>query len=71
MVFVTVGNSATGFKRLLEAIDRLAGEGIFEGEDVLMQVKASAGFKAVYCQQVAYLSDEQYAQTIRDARLVV
>lgn len=43
MIFVTVGNANQGFKRLLEAVDEMAGLGIFKSEEIIVQSDSNNG----------------------------
>jgi beta-1,4-N-acetylglucosaminyltransferase len=71
MIFVTVGNATQGFNRLLKAVDGLAGEGFFEGKNVLIQSGNNLEFKATHCEQEDFISPERYAQLINKANLVI
>lgn len=70
-VFVTVGNGREPFPRLLLAIDRLAGEGVFAPAEVLMQSGNDNGYRAKHCRQEQFLPMEQFAEAICNARLVI
>ena len=70
MVFVTVGNASQGFRRLLDAVDALAGGGLFKDE-VVIQSGNNPTFRAFYCMQEAFLSMEQFSEMISKADLVI
>ncbi len=36
MIFVTVGNATQGFRRLLDADEKLASQGFFQNEEILI-----------------------------------
>ena len=71
MVFVTVGNTLQGFRRLLTAIDELAGQGAFGGEPVLLQSGQTEEFRAMSCEQIAFLPMDTFAARMATATLVV
>ena len=71
MIFVTVGNATQGFHRLLNAVDRLAGEGLLKGDEVLIQAGKSAGFRSSRCKVVDFLAVERFVEAIREADLVI
>jgi beta-1,4-N-acetylglucosaminyltransferase len=71
LVFVTVGNATQGFKRLLETVDRLAGEGFFKGEVVLIQSGNNPDFRPFRCKHEPFLSMEEFQARIREADLII
>jgi UDP-N-acetylglucosamine transferase subunit ALG13 len=71
LIFVTVGNATQGFRRLLDAVDALAGKGTFNGEEVLIQFGSNLDFQASHCNQEAFLQTERFAETMRTASLVI
>jgi UDP-N-acetylglucosamine transferase subunit ALG13 len=71
LVFVSVGNATQTFPRLLETVDRLAGEGVFGGESVLLQVGNDRTFRALNCLQEFFLPMERFWQTVHEASLII
>jgi UDP-N-acetylglucosamine transferase subunit ALG13 len=71
LVFVSVGNATQNFRRLLETVDRLAGENLFGDESVLLQVGNDPTFRALNCLQESFLPMEQFWQTVRQANLII
>ena len=71
MIFVTVGNATQGFQRLLDAVDVLAEQGIFEGEQVFVQSGNNPNFRPHYCKQKPFLSMEEFDKSICKASLVI
>lgn len=71
MIFVTVGNAIQGFRRLLDALDRLAGQGLFKDEDVVVQSGNNPGFHWRYGTQADFFASERFAELIHDASLVI
>jgi UDP-N-acetylglucosamine transferase subunit ALG13 len=71
MILVSVGNAMQGFRRLLEAVDKLAGDGIFGGEAVVIQSGNIRDFLAVHCKQVKFLPMDQFTKMVQDANLVI
>jgi len=70
-VFVTVGNGREPFRRLLEPVDRLAGEGLFAPAEVLVQSGNDGGFRATHCRQVPFMPMRDFAATVSQATLVI
>ena len=71
MVFVTVGSAPQGFRRLLEAVDRLAGVGVFGESPVLMQVGHAAGFIPSHCEVKTFVSHEDFQRLAQQASLII
>jgi len=71
VVLVTVGNAPQPFPRLLEAVDRLAGEGVFRQAPVLMQRGSAGGFQARHCEQRDFLAMDEFVGAVRQAELVI
>jgi beta-1,4-N-acetylglucosaminyltransferase len=71
LVFVTVGNATQEFRRLLECVDMLAGQGFFNDEVVVIQRGNNPEFLASYCKQEDFLTMNRFTQMIREADLVI
>jgi UDP-N-acetylglucosamine transferase subunit ALG13 len=71
MIFVTVGNATQGFRRLLEALDHMASQGLFQNEAIVMQSGNNPGFHWRYGMQVDFFSSERFVELIHDASLVI
>ena len=71
MVFVTVGSASQGFRRLLDAVDRLAGIGAFGHDSVLMQVGQAEGYVPIHCEAKTFVSREEFQQLVQQASLVI
>jgi UDP-N-acetylglucosamine transferase subunit ALG13 len=71
MIFVTVGNQHTRFMRLLTGVDRLAGEGVFGGEPVVIQSGHNPDFHPQYCIAQAFFNMDEFHQKVREASAVV
>ena len=71
MIFVTVGNATQPFPRLLEAVDRLAGAGLFAGDPVFLQSGNNPGFRPAHCRHEAFLSREQFEDMVQHADLII
>lgn len=69
MIFVTVGTHEQQFNRLIEAVDRLKGEGIIEDE-VIMQTGFST-YEPKYCQWSKLIPYSEMKKNIADARIVI
>lgn len=70
MIFITTGTSKLPFERFVREVDRLAGEGAFGGDRVLMQYRGSA-FQPEHCERVDALDFGEMLAAVRDARLVL
>jgi UDP-N-acetylglucosamine transferase subunit ALG13 len=71
VIFVTVGNATQGFRRLLDAVDRLAGEGLFRDEAVFIQSGNNHDFHPVYCKHEAFVPMDDFAAKMQQATIVV
>lgn len=71
MILVTVGNATQPFRRLLEAVERLAGEGAFAGEEVLMQSGHDGGFEPRHARRVPFLGPREFAEAVAAASVVI
>jgi len=71
VVLVTVGNATQPFSRLLEAVDRLIGEGVFNHAPVLIQCGHAGGFQARHCEQRDFLAMDEFVGALRQAELVI
>ena len=70
MTFVTVGNATDGFRRLLDAAARLAGEGALP-EPVVIQAGNNPGFIAPHATVRPFMPMEEFEEHVRRARLVI
>ncbi len=71
MIFVTVGNTLQGFRRLLEAVEREAQHGILRGEDILFQSGHTSGFVSITGRLVPFMPLEEFEENVRQAELVI
>ena len=71
MVFVTVGNATQGFKRLLDAVDEAAGQGLFGDEPIFIQTGNNPDFHASHCEQQSFLRMSQFEALLRDSNLII
>lgn len=71
MIFVTVGNATQGFRRLLDAIDEMAGSGKFTGEEVVIQSGSNHDFQARNCRQQDYFRPDEFRKLIEEAEVIV
>jgi len=70
-VFVTVGNATQGFKRLLDAVDEAAGQGLFGDEPIFIQTGNNPDFHASHCEQQSFLPMSQFEALLRDSSLII
>ena len=71
MIFVTVGNAHDPSLRLLQGVERLAGEGVFGGEKVVIQSGHNPDFKSQWCQQQAFFGMDEFHQMMQEASAVI
>lgn len=71
VIFVTIGNPIQGFRRLLDAVDALAGKGIFRGQPVFAQAGHNPGFEPRYCESKPFVSMEEFNRRMQDAALII
>jgi beta-1,4-N-acetylglucosaminyltransferase len=70
VTFVTVGNATDGFRRLLDAAERLAAAGTLPGP-VVMQTGNNPGFVSRHAAARAFMPMEEFEDHVRRARLVI
>jgi len=68
---VTVGNAVQGFRRLLDAVDKLAEQGAFGNETVFVQRGNNLDFRTVHCKGEDFLPMEQFSEMICKADLAI
>lgn len=71
LVFVTVGNATQGFRRLLEAVDRLAVQGIFKGDTLWVQSGSNSDLALSYGRHCPFLTMEDFVAKIHEANLII
>jgi len=71
MIFVTVGNATQGFRRLLNAVEALAAEGLFKDDEVVIQSGNTSNFCSLRGKQERFLPMEQFSEMIAKANLVI
>ena len=71
MIFVTVGNARQPFSRLIISVDKLAGEGVFGPDNVIIQAGHDRDFLPKHCKRHEFLPLEEYISLMREANLVI
>jgi UDP-N-acetylglucosamine transferase subunit ALG13 len=71
VVLITVGSAPQGFRRLLQAIDELAGRGAFGILPVFMQIGHVEEFTPTHCEFKRFVSREEFRQLMERASLVI
>lgn len=71
MIFVTIGNGTQNFRRLLRAVDDLAGNGFFNDEKVFIQTGNNPEFIPNHCEYTPFLSMEEFEHLMEDANLII
>ena len=71
MVFVTVGNATQQFRRLLDAVNRVAEEGAFQSEEVFIQAGHNPDFQSSRCEVKQFISMDEFEQLMATASLII
>ncbi len=71
MIFVAVGNPHNQSMRTLEAVEKLAAEGFFGDEPVVVQSGHNLDFKPQVCRAVPFMNMEEFGQHVAAARIVI
>jgi UDP-N-acetylglucosamine transferase subunit ALG13 len=71
MIFVTVGNALQGFRRFLDKVDALAGEGVFGDTPIFIQSGHNPGFKPRFCTERPFISMDEFNELMKRASLVM
>ena len=71
MIFVTVGNATQGFRRLLDAVEFQAQQGVLKGEEIFFQSGHTSTFSSVTNRLFPFISLEEFEQAVREAELVI
>jgi beta-1,4-N-acetylglucosaminyltransferase len=71
MIVLTVGNATQNSRRLLGEFDRLACEGVFGMEDLLVQYGNNPEFQSRRCICTAFLSAEEFGVAMEKADVVI
>lgn len=71
MVFVTVGNAKQGFSRLLDAVEKMAADGLFGGESVLIQSGHNPQFRPRFCEQRPFIPMDEFDELLSRAAIVI
>jgi len=71
MIFVTVGNVTQPFRRLLDAIDELAGAGILKQHPVIIQSGSNSDFAGRHCVRQDFFPPDEYRKLIDEAQVIV
>lgn len=71
MIFVAVGNANQGFLRLLNAVEMLAGQGLFGSDQVCIQSGHNPSFVPQFCKKDDFLPMDQFVEFIRNADLII
>jgi len=71
VVFVTVGSAPQSFRRLLEAVDVIAGSGGFGQRRVFMQIGHAGGFTPLHCDYRPFLTRQEFDKLVREADFII
>ena len=71
MIFVTVGNATQGFRRLIDAVDKLAEEVMFGDEAVFIQSGNNPMFFPSHCKHQPFLFMDEFAAKVQEANLII
>jgi UDP-N-acetylglucosamine transferase subunit ALG13 len=70
-VFVVVGNARQPFRRLLDAVDDLAGTGLLSSSRVVLQTGHDREFEAVHCDQRDFFPPREFDELMARADVVI
>jgi UDP-N-acetylglucosamine transferase subunit ALG13 len=71
VVFVTVGNATQQFRRLLDAVDRVAESGAFGSERIFIQSGHNPGFQSLHCEVQPFVSMDEFEKLMSSATLII
>jgi UDP-N-acetylglucosamine transferase subunit ALG13 len=71
VIFVTVGNARQSFRRLLEAVDSLAGEGVWGDEPVFLQTGNDEAFRPRHSEYKSFLHADEFQHLMGEADVIV
>lgn len=71
MIFVAVGNPHNPSMRTLEAVEKLAAEGFFGEEPVVIQSGNNPDFRPRVARAVPFMDMEEFGRYVAEARLVI
>ncbi len=71
MIFVAVGNPHNPSMRTLEAVEKMAAEGFFGEEPVVIQSGHNPDFRPKVCRAVPFMDMEEFGRHISEARIVI
>lgn len=71
MILVAVGNATQGFRRLLDAVEEMAGQGVFADQPVFIQSGHNPAFRSSHSVLEDFLPMERFEEMIRQADLVI
>jgi UDP-N-acetylglucosamine transferase subunit ALG13 len=71
LIFVTIGNTTQGFRRLLEAVDLLAGKGMLGDEKIFLQTGSTLNVRPSYCEHKPFLPMDEFQQWVEKADLII
>jgi UDP-N-acetylglucosamine transferase subunit ALG13 len=71
LIFVTVGNATQGFRRLLDEVERLATDGLFGPEPVLIQSGNAPDFKSRRAEVRPFLPMDEFMRRLKEADLII
>jgi UDP-N-acetylglucosamine transferase subunit ALG13 len=71
VVFVTVGNATQHFRRLLEAVNRVAESGAFGSERIFIQSGHNPGFESGHCEVKQFVSMDEFEYLMSSASLII
>lgn len=71
MIFVTVGNATQGFRRLLDAVEFQAQQGILKGEEIVFQSGHTSTFTSATGRLFPFLPLDEFEQAVREAEVVI
>jgi UDP-N-acetylglucosamine transferase subunit ALG13 len=71
MIFVTVGNATQRFDRLLLAVSNSVAQGVYGGEEVLVQAGSAFDVSMPGCRVVGVMSPIEFGRVMQEATAVI
>jgi UDP-N-acetylglucosamine transferase subunit ALG13 len=71
VIFVTVGNAKQRFRRILDAVDALTGNGFFGSEQVFIQTGHNTAFRPLHCDYKPFLPMNEFQQLLEKSDLII
>jgi UDP-N-acetylglucosamine transferase subunit ALG13 len=71
VIFITVGNANQKFGRLIGAVEKLANQGYFFNENIIIQIGHNMPINSRYCEEIKFIPMYKFVEMISKANLVI